>query len=98
MFDKKNHIGRPTNEELRNRKIKKIAIFSIPVVLVLFAVVFISTGSFSSLMGDSVTQNGTQYISFSENVPTTPITLLLLARTCLTFVISKVKVSPVSKL
>ena len=55
MFNKKNHIGRPTNEEVKKRKIKKIIYYGTPVFLVALVGVLIATGSFSKLMGNSVT-------------------------------------------
>ena len=55
MFNKKNHIGRPTNEELRNRKIKKIALYGVPAILIIALITLVSTGSLSKLMGNSVT-------------------------------------------
>ena len=55
MFNKKNHIGRPTNEEVKKRKIKKIIYYGTPVFLVALVAVLITTGSFSKLMGNSVT-------------------------------------------
>ena len=54
MFNK-NHVGRPSNEELKARRNKKIAIICIPVFLLLLIGVLIYTNSFQGLMGNSVT-------------------------------------------
>ena len=54
MFNK-NHVGRPSNEELKARRNKKIAIACIPVFLLLLIGVLIYTNSFQGLMGNSVT-------------------------------------------
>ena len=55
MFSKKNHIGRPTNEEIKNRKIRKILTISMPILLVIFIIILIYTkGDMSKLMGNSV--------------------------------------------
>ena len=54
MFNKKNHIGRPSNEELRNRKIKKIITVAAPVFVVAMIVVAVITGNLTGLMGNSV--------------------------------------------
>ena len=45
MFNKKNHIGRPSNEELRNRKIKKIITVAAPVFVVAMIIVAVITGN-----------------------------------------------------
>ena len=56
MFNKKNHVGRPSNEELKSRRNKKILMVAIPVVLVGIFSLLIATGSLSNLMGNSVTE------------------------------------------
>ena len=56
MFKKK-HVGRPTNEELKKRSYKKIAIASIPLLGILLVVTLIKSGSLSKLMGASVGGN-----------------------------------------
>ena len=53
MF-RKNHVGRPSNEELKRRRNKKILLVSIPVVLVGFFSILIATGNLSNIMGNSV--------------------------------------------
>jgi hypothetical protein len=55
MFNKKNHIGRPTNEEVRKRKMKKLALYGVPAILIIALIALVSTGSLSKLMGNSVT-------------------------------------------
>ena len=56
MFENKNHVGRPSNEELRKKRNKKLIITLIPVILILVvASVFLLNGSLSGLMGNSVT-------------------------------------------
>ena len=58
---KKNHVGRPSNEELKIRKIKKSLII-IPLILVLFAGILIFRGNdLNKLMGNSVTANPTNF-------------------------------------
>ena len=54
MFNK-NHVGRPSNLELRNRKIKKFLIYGVPVLIVVIGIALLSSGSLSNLMGNSVT-------------------------------------------
>lgn len=50
----KNHVGRPSNEEIRKRRNKKILLYGIPSVLVILVITLIATGSLSKLMGASV--------------------------------------------
>ena len=54
MFSKKNHVGRPSNLEIKNNKIKKNLIYAMPVVVVLMGIILISSGSLNNLMGNSV--------------------------------------------
>ena len=56
MLKKKNHIGRPSNKEIRARKNKKMFIAAISIVFVLLVVGMFETGSLSKLMGNSVTE------------------------------------------
>lgn len=56
MFNGKNHVGRPTNEEVKKRKNKKLILYISLILIVLIAIMFVSTGSFSSLMGNSITE------------------------------------------
>lgn len=56
MFEKK-HVGRPSNEELKQRKRRKILKVSVPIVSILFLIgiiTLIMTGSLSQIMGNSV--------------------------------------------
>lgn len=53
MF-KKNHIGRPSNDEIRARKIKKLVVIGIPVATILIVSILISTGNLKKLMGSSI--------------------------------------------
>ena len=55
MFKKKNHVGRPSNEELRKRRNKKIILILIPAIAVVLLLILITTGSLSILSGNSVT-------------------------------------------
>lgn len=50
----KNHVGRPSNEEIKRRKIKKICLFLVPIILVGVVVFAVSNDSLSKLMGNSV--------------------------------------------
>ena len=54
--EKKGHVGRPSNKELRDRKIKKILMYIIPILIVLIGVTLISSGSLNRLMGNSITR------------------------------------------
>ena len=54
MFDSNNHVGRPSNEELKRKRNMKILLFSAPVLIVVFAIVLVTSGSLSNLMGNSV--------------------------------------------
>ena len=53
---RKNHVGRPSNEELKRRRNKKILLIGAPIALVGILVILISTGGISKLMGNSVTE------------------------------------------
>ena len=78
MF-KKNHVGRPSNAELKSRRNKKIIMVLIPVVFLVAIVLTFMSGSFKNLMGNSVIQfecengskpfeqNGNQVCKVSEN-------------------------------
>ena len=55
MFSKKNHVGRPSNIELKNRKIKKIMIYVIPILIVVIGITIVMGGNLNNLMGNSVT-------------------------------------------
>ena len=61
MFSKKSHIGRPSNKELKKRKIKKVLIIGIPSIVVIAVIAMISSGSLSDLMGNSVVTTGGSY-------------------------------------
>ena len=54
MFNKRNHVGRPTNEELRKKRNRKLLMVTAPIVLVLLVITLIATGSLSKLSGNSV--------------------------------------------
>ena len=56
MFKRKNHVGRPSNEELRARKNKKIFIVVFLIAIVFLVVGLFETGTLSNLMGNSVTE------------------------------------------
>ena len=56
MFKEKNHVGRPSNDELKTRRNKKILLFGIPVLLIIIVIALVATGSLSNLMGNSVTE------------------------------------------
>ena len=56
MFKKNVHVGRPSNEEIRNRRIKKVLSIVISITLICLVVVLIITGSLSKLMGNSITE------------------------------------------
>ena len=47
---------KPSNDEIKARRIKKLLVIGMPIVVILFIIIFVSTGSLSSLMGNSVTQ------------------------------------------
>ena len=55
MF-RKNHVGRPSNEELKRRRTKKMLMISIPICLVIVLIILIMSGKLSNLMGNSVTK------------------------------------------
>ena len=55
MFDNKNHVGRPSNEELQRRKNKKLFAVAIVAVAVIGVGGLFSLGAFDNLMGNSVT-------------------------------------------
>lgn len=53
----KKHVGRPTNEEVKRRKIKKAITVALPVTAIaVAAIAVVSSGSLSKLMGNSVTE------------------------------------------
>ena len=54
MFKIKNHVGRPSNEELRKKKNKKIIITTIPIFFLILAVMYITVNGISNSMGNSV--------------------------------------------
>ena len=47
---------KPGNDEIKARRMKKLLVIGMPIVVILFIIIFVSTGSLSSLMGNSVTQ------------------------------------------
>ena len=51
----RNHVGRPSNKELRNRKIKKMVIYGMPVFIVIIGLILIVSGKLNTLMGNSTT-------------------------------------------
>ena len=68
MFFKK-HIGRPTNKEMKLRKIKKVLIISLPILLVTFISILIYTkGDMSKLMGNSVELSSTGNLTAKDYV------------------------------
>ena len=54
MFKEKRHVGRPSNDELKQRRNKKIVMISLPIVIVLVGIFSIQSGLLSNLMGNSV--------------------------------------------
>ena len=54
MFKRKSHVGRPSNEEIRKRKINKILLICIPIILICAVVTLIYKGSLSKLSGNSI--------------------------------------------
>ena len=66
MF-KKNHVGRPSNLELKNRKIKKIIMYGLPALVVLVGIILISNGNLRNLMGNSVTTYYCEDSSYTLN-------------------------------
>ena len=63
MF-KSNHVGRPSNRELKTRKIKKAIVILLPVIIIFIGIIVISKGNLKSLMGNSVT---TEYYCEDES-------------------------------
>ena len=55
-MSKKNHVGRPTNEELRIRRNKKIAMTIFPIALSIIAIIYITINGVSQSMGNSVVE------------------------------------------
>ena len=53
---KKNHVGRPTNIEKRNKKIKKFMIIAIPIVFFAIVVIYIVVNGITNSMGNSVVE------------------------------------------
>ena len=56
MFKEKKHVGRPSNEELKRRRNKKILMFGVPIAFVFVAICLIINGNKSNLMGNSVVE------------------------------------------
>ena len=65
MF-KSNHVGRPSNRELKTRKIKKAIVILLPVIIIFIGIIVISKGNLKSLMGNSVT---TEYYCEDRSIP-----------------------------
>ena len=63
MF-KSNHVGRPSNQELKTRKIKKAIVILLPVIIIFIGIIVISKDNLKSLMGNSVT---TEYYCEDES-------------------------------
>ena len=63
MF-KSNHVGRPSNRELKTRKIKKAIVILLPVIIIFIGIIVISKDNLKSLMGNSVT---TEYYCEDES-------------------------------
>ena len=53
MFNS-NHVGRPSNEELKKKRNLKILLYCAPILIIVFVVVLYTSGSLSGLMGNSV--------------------------------------------
>ena len=53
MFNN-NHVGRPSNDELKKKRNMKILLFCAPILIIVFVVILYTTGSLSGLMGNSV--------------------------------------------
>lgn len=60
----KNHVGRPSNEEIKRRKIKKAIVILLPVIIIFIGLIVISKGNLKRLMGNSVTS---EYYCEDEN-------------------------------
>ena len=54
MLNGKNHVGRPSNEELKRRRNKKIILFISPFVVIFLIIAVFFTDILSNLMGNSV--------------------------------------------
>lgn len=54
MFNKKNHVGRPSNDELKKKKIIKICAFLVPIVIIVGGIFLLTHGNLSKIMGNSV--------------------------------------------
>ena len=54
MLNGKNHVGRPSNEELKRRRNKKIILFVVPFVVIFLIIAVFFTDILSNLMGNSV--------------------------------------------
>ena len=54
MF-RKNHVGRPSNEEIRNKKVMRILSYGIPSLLLIIAIILLSSTNLTELSGNSVT-------------------------------------------
>ena len=52
----KNHVGRPSNKEIKAKKMKKVILYLLPVVLIGGVITLVVTGNFNALMGNSVTE------------------------------------------
>ena len=56
MLKKKNHVGRPSNEEKLWKGRRIMVISSLPIFMVAFVGILFSSGSLSNLSGNSVTK------------------------------------------
>lgn len=55
--NKKNHVGRPTNEEVKQRKIKKKLVFLVPIIIVIIVVTAILNTKPSKAVGKAFIDN-----------------------------------------
>lgn len=54
MFKEKKHVGRPSNDEIKRRRTKKLILVGIPMILIVIVIALVASGSLSKLMGNSV--------------------------------------------
>lgn len=54
MFNN-NHVGRPSNDELKQKRNMKVLLYSAPILVIAFVAILGLTGNLNNLMGNSVT-------------------------------------------
>lgn len=67
MFNKKNHVGRPSNIEIKQRRNQKILFIIIPIIVITLVVTLIITDNFNNLMENSVTNYYCEDNSYTLN-------------------------------